>query len=870
MSEEDKPEFLWYADRAKTGRAGCKKCKQKIDVGALRMAKTGNNPFGSGLIKMWHHLDCMFEVFAKQRASTAKIECVDDIGGWDQLSEEDQEEILKRLPESVRAAGRKAKKPEEDEVDEGESTSKPDYNHKDNSFREYRRLLAEIAAVPGYLDKTAKTREFITKGTDGESFKGDLGLWIRLLLPGVIKRVYNLQAKQIIKLFSRIFLTDQDEMLEDLEQGDIAETIKVFFEKSSKVKPSQKSTLTLHDVDQFLEYLSKLTREEDQINHFNKIIPRCTSNDLKAIIRLLRHDLRINAGAKHILDAVHEDAYEAFQASRDINAILEKVGKASSGGKKGQKQNLTVNIAPMVPVLPMLAQPCKSSDEALQKCPNGMYSEVKYDGERVQVHKSGNVFKYYSRSLKPVLQHKVKPLEPYFAQAFPFGDDLILDSEILMIDTNTGKPLPFGTLGIHKKGEFKDATVCLFVFDCIYYNGKSLLNEPIYKRRRILHEQMKQIDNHIVFSEMKEIHDKKDLETMMTEVFRQGLEGLVLKDLMLLMHGPYFGRIINVFLFVKDATPQPSQPYVSSGPSGMMSVFLMGCYDERSKCWCTVTKVHTGHDDATLERLQTELGENMIKISKDMNKVPSWLRCTKTMVPDFVAKDPKLQPVWEITGAEFTQNVVHTADGISVRFPRVTRIRSDKDWAQATSLAELREIYKKSKETSDFTLGEGTSDHSPSVSPTKSPRKRPASTTPTSSPKKIPKKMNTTSPKIVASKKRPLENTLPPTTSKIFKKDNKIIESKEMKMRVLKTLGEDKIAAESYNLKYPLPDVFIGVRLFFPEAIPQDQKDCLEQYFVAFGGELLKKDEKGKATHEVDVGDLDWLWKSLREQKLTI
>ena len=51
---------------------------------------------------------------------------------------------------------------------------------------------------------------------------------------------------------------------------------------------------------------------------------------------------------------------------------------------------------------------------------------------------------------------------------------------------------------------------------------------------------------------------------------------------------------------------------------------------------------------------------------------------------------PQASPVWEITGAEFTQNEVHTADGISVRFPRVTKIRDDKGWEQATSLPELR------------------------------------------------------------------------------------------------------------------------------------------------------------------------------------
>lgn len=43
----------------------------------------------------------------------------------------------------------------------------------------------------------------------------------------------------------------------------------------------------------------------------------------------------------------------------------------------------------------------------MKKCPYGMLSEVKYDGERVQVHKRGSEFKYFSRSLKPVLPHKV-------------------------------------------------------------------------------------------------------------------------------------------------------------------------------------------------------------------------------------------------------------------------------------------------------------------------------------------------------------------------------------------------------------------------------------------------------------------------------
>lgn len=41
---------------------------------------------------------------------------------------------------------------------------------------------------------------------------------IKLLLPGVVKSVYNLNDKQIVKLFSRIFRSNQDEMVRDLEQ----------------------------------------------------------------------------------------------------------------------------------------------------------------------------------------------------------------------------------------------------------------------------------------------------------------------------------------------------------------------------------------------------------------------------------------------------------------------------------------------------------------------------------------------------------------------------------------------------------------------------------------------------------------------------
>lgn len=57
---------------------------------------------------------------------------------------------------------------------------------------------------------------------------------------------------------------------------------------------------------------------------------------------------------------------------------------------------------------------------------------------------------------------------------------------------------------------------------------------------------------------------------------------------------------------------------------------------------------------------------------------------------DMIDIDYQTAPVWEITGAEFSKSEMHTADGISIRFPRCTRIRDDKDWKTATNLHQLR------------------------------------------------------------------------------------------------------------------------------------------------------------------------------------
>ncbi|XP_033245848.1 DNA ligase 3 [Drosophila miranda] len=589
--------------------------------------------------------------------------------------------------------------------------------NEDNRLDTFRRVCDEIAAESSYLKKVEKLQNFFEKGTSGSGFEGDTLLWVQFLIPVANQRVYNLQNKALIKLFSRIFNANQQQMHLDLEQdGDVSETLRKNFADSSKLKPQKQSKLYLHEVEKLLTQLEERTKEDEQTELLQELCKKATDLDLRTFIRLVKQDLRINARARHILDAFGPDAYPAYQSSRDLSAIVDqfsgKGNKTSTLGqvKKTKKVGLSGGgIQVMTPISPMLANACKSVEEAFKKSPSGLYGEVKYDGERVQIHKQGTEFKFFSRNLKPVMDHKIKALKDHIPRAFPGAGDMILDSEIILVDTESGAMLPFGTLGAHKKQTFANASVCLFVFDCILYDGEDLTQLEFHKRRKILEENINPLKSYVQLSESQFLKTKNELAMMTAKVLHANLEGVVLKS----PNGIYQPGKRNWLKVKKDYLFEGKMAdtadlvvlgawYGSGKKGGVLSIFLMGCYDARDRLWKTVTKVHSGLDDATNE----EIHGSLMKLTEraDANKTPNWLLCKKSLVPDVLAKDPASMPVWEITGAEFTKSEAHTAAGISIRFPRITRLRSDKTAKEANDLAHLEDLYDASKKNVNVDL----------------------------------------------------------------------------------------------------------------------------------------------------------------------
>ncbi|XP_034484583.1 DNA ligase 3 isoform X2 [Drosophila innubila] len=597
----------------------------------------------------------------------------------------------------------------------GRKMSSKQLKNDDNKLDTFRSICDEIAAESSYLKKVEKLEHFFRKGSSGKGFEGDTLQWVQFLIPGATQRVYNLQNKALIKLFARILQQNQQEMHLNLEQdGDISETLRKHFAASSKLKPQTESKLYLHEVEQFLGELEKRTKEDEQTEVLRDLCRQATDLDLRTFIRLIKQDLRINARARHILDAFGPQAYPAYQSSRDLTAIVNAfAGKATSSpavktaGKKTKLASSGIQV--MTPVSPMLANACKSVEDAFKKNPGGLYSEIKYDGERVQIHKQGAEFKFFSRNLKPVMDHKIKQLKEFIPRAFPGADDMILDSEIILVDTETGALLPFGTLGAHKKHTFANASVCLFVFDCLLYDGEDLTQLSFCKRREILEQNIQPIKSHVQLSESQFLKTKQELAMMTAKVLQANLEGVVLKS----PTGTYQPGKRNWLKVKKDYLFGGKMAdtadlivlgawYGSGKKGGVLSIFLMGCYDARDHLWKTVTKVHSGLDDATND----EIHESLMKLTEraDSNKIPSWLLCKKALIPDVLAKSPEQMPVWEITGAEFTQSEAHTAGGISIRFPRITRLRSDKTAMEANDLEHLEQLYAASKKNVNVDL----------------------------------------------------------------------------------------------------------------------------------------------------------------------
>lgn len=593
--------------------------------------------------------------------------------------------------------------------------------------------------VGGYLDLLITVLERIYDETEDQ--------WrifltsLRLLMTKADSRIFNMDHTQMIKYFSKIFKQDRKSLTERFNTtGELAE---VLTERITDELISL-SRVNIQDVDDFLTKFTKHNSETSKIQAIKKFYGKGIGlpNSSITFIRLLLKDLRNGCGISHILNALHPEANSFYQECNDLERTLISISNEFKSPivknfMSRVKSELEIDFGSKV-ISPMLAEAIKKFETVYFKKNKPFHHafnvEIKYDGERIQIHKVDGKYSFYSRNLKPVCDHKVLGMDIELDKIFKCNN-FVLDSEIVMVNED-GKILPFGTLGKNKAKECMGKSL-LFIFDCIQWDNEVLMDRPVNERKSKLgnvsvgtvdkfddgvflsgvftESDRIRLSPHFEYNYTPESHIK--LLNVVKGVLGNEMEGLILKPLDSL-YVPGKRRWFKVKKdYISDGKIADSLDLVILGCSygtgkmaSIYSIFLMGCWDADENVWKTVTKVHTGltyEELASLNKMMQGLVEIYQEGVNDVN-----IKLSKVLRPMFIAKDPFTMPVLEIISNEFTKSKVHSCKigedgmGISLRFPRINSIRVDKNAIDANSLESIIKIYENSKATFDKNFDE--------------------------------------------------------------------------------------------------------------------------------------------------------------------
>jgi DNA ligase-1 len=325
------------------------------------------------------------------------------------------------------------------------------------------------------------------------------------------------------------------------------------------------------------------------------------------------------------------------------------------------------------PVLPMLAGSAEDVGEALTELGRAAV-EYKLDGARVQIHRRGDEVRVYSRRL-----NEVTPAVPELVEvARGFGlRELIVEGEAIALRPD-GTPLPFQTtmrrfgrrLDVERmRGELP---VTLFLFDILFADGRSLLDEPLNRRWTLLSGAVPDslLVPRIVTGTVAEAEEHH------RAAVSRGHEGVMVKAL----DAPYeAGRRGRRWLKVKTVRTLDlvvlAAEWGHGRRRGWLSNLHLGARDPAGGGFVMLGKTFKGMTDEML-RWQTE---RLSELEERRDDYTVYVR--PELVVEVAFNDLLASPQYP--------------GGLALRFARVKGYRPDKSPAEADTMDTLREIYRR-------------------------------------------------------------------------------------------------------------------------------------------------------------------------------
>jgi DNA ligase-1 len=532
--------------------------------------------------------------------------------------------------------------------------------------------------------------------TLGELYPAYVGLELGVaekLAARAIRQVSGAGEKELNELFSR--------------HGDLG-TVAELLLRTKEQTTLFVQELTVEEVYGSLEKIAKASGPgavDVKTAVLSKLLAMATPVEAKHIIRIVTGKMRLGVADMTILDALAKafggdrEVYErAYNLSSDIGLVAKTA--AVEGVEGVSKFRVRVGI----PVRCMLAERLSSAVEILEKMDGVGFTEYKYDGERMQIHKAGEKVWIFSRRQENITQQYpdvVEAVEKYVKAA-----EAILECEAVPLDPDTGETLPFQEL-MHRKRKkeieraAEEYPVALYFFDILYVDGEDMTTKPFLERRKMLEKVIVE-DERVKLSTGLLTHSPEEVEKIFAEAVEAGCEGVIVKSVgedsvyragargwqWIKFKRDYRSEMIDtVDLVVVGAF------HGRGRRRGKFGALLTAVYNEERDVFQTVCKVGSGFKDEDLERFTEMI--NQLKIPHKHARVES------LMTPD-VWVEPSI--VLEIIGAEVTLSPVHTCAwgvlkegyGLGIRFPRYTgRLRTDKKPEDATTDREIVEMYRR-------------------------------------------------------------------------------------------------------------------------------------------------------------------------------
>ncbi len=585
--------------------------------------------------------------------------------------------------------------------------------------------FSSLAVYLQKLEKTASRNEITSILADlFKQLAADEIDKVTYLMSGSIAPSYegiefNLAEKMMIRAIALAYKAEPEDVLKEYKKigdlGNVAESLATSDKR-------QATRMTVNEVFEVLKEIALDNGKDSQERKLEKMAGLLTKVDAlsaRYIIRIPIGKLRLGFSDLTMLDALSvmetgdKKARKEIEAAFSVSADIGRVAKlVKQSGLKGVNK---IQIEPGVPIRSALAERLSSAEKIVEKMGDKFAVEPKLDGFRSQIHvwsdkrqaTSGKHVRIFSRNLENVTEMFPELVEA--AKKLPV-ESVIFDGESIAYNPTTGRFLPFQeTVSRKRKHGIDDAVKNLplkvFIFDCLYLNGKELLNEPFTKRREELEKVLDKSGDTVLLTEQRIVTNAKDLREQVDKLLKAGLEGAMVKKLEVAYQPGGRG-----YHWVKFKKHTENIKGTESKVSDTIDCVLMGAYRGRGKRasfgvggfligipgrdnkFYTLTNLGTGLSD--------EQFREMAKIVKDLevDVQPADYVVDKNVLPDIWVK-PKV--VLEILADEITTSPRHTAGwdqdskrGYSVRFPRLIRVRDDKNAEQATTVHELKELYK--------------------------------------------------------------------------------------------------------------------------------------------------------------------------------